>query len=412
MDQQKFHTKTIIKKFRKHLIIGGGIFVIIILVLTYSVSPKEVPQTPKDTVDTTFSAAKNQIPGIAEVMQQHLTSFEANQQKINQQNTEKIAQLESENQSYKQAAQEAESNASKINEKLAQINNVKISESSVANKQQYKPVKLVLEDDINDTQFSNVSASDVVSSGMKSNESGTGADIPNKKDTTQDVATYIPSNSFTKGVLIGSLSANTGGNANADPTPVLIRLTDLAQLPNSFRSNIKSCMVGGSGFGDLSTERVKIRLTTLSCVLKSGKAIDIPVKGYIAGEDAKAGIKGMVVTHSGAIAAKAAMAGFLQGLGTVGQAMGQTQTITPLGGVTTTIAPDQAAYAGGGAGLSQVGSTLSQYYLGMLQQISPAIEVSAGRHITVIFTQGVELKLPINKDVELSGQELPLNQGE
>ena len=106
MDQQKFHTKTIIKKFRKHLIIGGGIFVIIILVLTYSVSPKEVPQTPKDTVDTTFSAAKNQTPGIAEVMQQHLTSFEVNQQKINQQNTEKIAQLESENQSYKQAAQE------------------------------------------------------------------------------------------------------------------------------------------------------------------------------------------------------------------------------------------------------------------------------------------------------------------
>lgn len=169
-------------------------------------------------------------------------------------------------------------------------------------------------------------------------------------------------------------------------------------------------MVGGSGFGDLSTERVKIRLTTLSCVLKSGKAIDIPVKGYMAGEDSKAGVKGMVVTHSGSITAKAALAGFLQGLGTVGQAMGQTQTITPLGGVTTTIAPDQAAYAGAGAGLSQVGSTLSQYYLSMLQQISPAIEVSAGRHITVIFTQGVELKLPINEEISLDNQELPLNE--
>ena len=114
------------------------------------------------------------------------------------------------------------------------------------------------------------------------------------------------------------------------------------------------------------------------------------------------------ITHNGNT--YIALAGFLQGLGTVGQAMGQTQTITPLGGVTTTIAPDQAAYAGAGAGLSQVGSTLSQYYLNMLQQISPAIEVSAGRHVTVIFTQGVELKLPINEERLLDNQELPLNE--
>ena len=413
MDQQKFHTKTIIKKFRKHLIIGGGVFVIIILILTYSSSSREVPEAPKDTIDTTFSAAKNQTPGIAEVMQQHLTTFEANQQKINQQNAEKISQLESENQAYKKAASEAESNANKINEKLAQINNVKINASSVISTQQQKPVKLVLEDDINDNmELDNTNVSSAVSGKTKPNENIINTDTQNKAEAEQNVATYIPSNSFIKGVLIGSLSANTGGNANSDPTPVLIRLTNLAQLPNSFHSNIKSCMVGGSGFGDLSTERVKIRLTTLSCVLKTGKAIDIPVKGYIAGEDAKAGVKGMVVSHSGTIAAKAAMAGFLQGLGAMGQAMGQTQTITPLGGVTTTIAPDQAIYAGTGAGLSQVGSTLSQYYLGMLQQISPAIEVSAGRHITVILTQGVELKLPINEDITLNNQELPLNLGE
>ncbi len=397
MEPKKFNSKSIIQKFRKQFIIGGGIALIVILILTYSTAPKPTVETPKDTVDTTFSGIKNQTPNPAEVMQQHLNNFELNQQKVNQQNAEKIAQLESENQGYKQAADEAESKAVATNQKLAQLNTVKAEASGV--KAQVNPQKLIMEDDINDGVA------------PQSSESGS-TNINNHQpaEENKNIATYIPSNSFIKGVLISALSANTGGNANATPTPVLIRLTDLAQLPNSFKANIKSCMVGGAGWGDLSTERVKIRLTKLSCVLKSGQAIDTDVYGYISGEDSKAGIKGMVITHSGSVAAKAALAGFLQGMGTVGQAMGQTQTITPLGGVTTTIAPDQAAYAGAGTGLSQVGSTLSQYYMSMLQQISPAIEVSAGRHITVVFEKGVEFKLPINDELSLDNQPLPLNK--
>ncbi len=397
MEPKKFNSKSIIQKFRKQFIIGGGIALIVILILTYSTAPKPTTETPKDTVDTTFSGIKNQTPNPAEVMQQHLNNFELNQQKVNQQNAEKIAQLESENQGYKQAADEAESKAVATNQKLAQLNTIKAEASGV--KAQVNPQKLIMEDDIND--------------GVATQSSENGSTNINNHQPTEDnknIATYIPSNSFIKGVLISALSANTGGNANATPTPVLIRLTDLAQLPNSFKANIKSCMVGGAGWGDLSTERVKIRLTKLSCVLKSGQAIDTDVYGYISGEDSKAGIKGMVITHSGSVAAKAALAGFLQGMGTVGQAMGQTQTITPLGGVTTTIAPDQAAYAGAGTGLSQVGSTLSQYYMSMLQQISPAIEVSAGRHITVVFEKGVEFKLPINDELSLNNQPLPLNK--
>jgi len=116
----------------------------------------------------------------------------------------------------------------------------------------------------------------------------------------------------------------------------------------------------------------------------------------------------MVVTHSGTVAAKATLAGFVQGIGQIGQAMGQTQTITPLGGVTTTISPQQAITAGVGSGISQAGSNLSTYYMNMLQQISPSIEVSAGRHVTVVFTSGVELKLPINNQGAADNSPLPI----
>lgn len=404
MDYKNFDSKSILATIRKHSLLIGGIVLIIVLVLAYTSQPASAPKVEKVKVDNAFSAAKNQTPNNAEVMQQHVATIETNQEKTNQQVMARLASLESENTQYRQAAQSAESNAAMINNKLAQLSTIKTTASGTVAHHAFKPMNVIAEDDINNDMDSSES---IPLANNSSNSLGnTSNSNPKQKD--EYATTYIPSNSFVKGLLIASLSANTGGNANADPTPAVIKLTDFAQLPNSFRSNIKACFVGASGWGDLSTERVKLRLTTLSCVTNSGKAIDIKVEGYVAGEDAKAGVRGVVVTHSGTLAAKAALAGFLQGIGQVGQAMGQTQTITPLGGVTSTISPSQAIYAGGGSGVSQVGQTLSQYYLNMLQQISPAIEVSARRHVTVVFTNGVELKVPLNDNV--ANQTLPLDE--
>jgi hypothetical protein len=228
------------------------------------------------------------------------------------------------------------------------------------------------------------------------------------KEEHKDISQYIPSNSFVPGNLIASLSANTGGTANSDPTPVLIRLTNLAQLPNFFRANVKNCMVGGNGYGDLSTERVKIRLTNLSCVLINGNTIDVPVKGYIAGEDGKAGIRGKVETHQGSVLAKAALAGFLQGLGQTAQNATQTQMISPIG-TTTTVTPSSAVGNAAGSGASTAFSNLSTYYVNMLNQITPAIEVSSGRNVTVIFTEGISLKEKLGSTLDV-GDELPFNK--
>ena len=402
----KFNSKEQLKKFRKHFMIGGLVLILVILALAFISSPKEEVVAEKRTASSTFSAVKPLAASPAEVATQRLDQFSAEQQKINQQNAKRLSELESENTRYRLAESEAESKAVAMNAKLSTLNSTKATSSAVA--QAPKPQKAVFEDDINsdsaDDGFENTAKKTAKNSGS-SNDS-----LANKdKAEDKSVATYIPSNTFVKGIIIGSLSANTGGNASSDPTPVLIRLTDLAQLPNEFKSNLRSCMVGASGWGDLSTERIKIRLTTLSCVLKSGKAIDIPVDGYIQGEDSKVGLAGVVVTHSGSIAAKATLAGFVQGIGQIGQAMGQTQTITPLGGVTTTISPSEAVTAGAGAGVSQAGSTLSQYYLNMLQQISPAIEAAAGRHVTVVFIKGIELKLPINNQEGKDNTPLPLS---
>ena len=70
--------------------------------------------------------------------------------------------------------------------------------------------------------------------------------------TPRDSRRYIPSGAFARAILLGGLDAPTGGQAQRNPQPVLLRLVDNAVLPNHFRSRIKECFVVGAGFGDIA----------------------------------------------------------------------------------------------------------------------------------------------------------------
>lgn len=413
----KYRTTSLFKKFKKHFIIGGGAILVIILIFTFINSGKVTKKKTKVKASDVFTAAKPMPISQSDIIAQRLNEYVAQQDSVNKQSAERMAVLESQVRQAQLEKEIAESQAAALNAKLATLNSSgtksntrRNSSSPVINTRSSQ--NLIIEDNINsdsDSDPSNNNSGSNQQSAISSTNSNKSTSKNGKEEPEKLIVTYIPSNTYVPGVLIASMAANTGGNANADPTPGLIRLTDMASLPNEFTSKLRSCRVGVSGWGDLSSERIKMRTTTLSCVLKNGKAIDIPIEGYVAGEDSKAGLKGKVINHDGTMTAKATLAGFVQGIGQIGQAVGQTQTITPLGGVTTTVDPSQAVTAGVGAGVSQAGQTLSQYYLNMLTQISPTVEAAAGRHVTVIFTKGVELKLPINDQGSPDKTPLPIN---
>lgn len=205
------------------------------------------------------------------------------------------------------------------------------------------------------------------------------------------VTNYIPSGSFVRAVVLGGIDAPTGGQAQSNPQPVLLRLTSNAILPNRFRSQVKECFVVGAGFGDISSERAYIRTESLSCVLKNGQAVDVPVKGYIADETGKAGMKGRLVTKQGQILANALISGLASGFGDILQQRSTTTSISPLG-ATSTITPGQEVNAGIGAGVGKALDRLSQYYISLADKIFPVIEVDAGRTVDVVFTKGIELQ--------------------
>ena len=211
----------------------------------------------------------------------------------------------------------------------------------------------------------------------------------------RDARRYIPSGAFTRAILLGGLDAPTGGQSQRNPQPVLLRLVDNAVLPNHFRSKIKECFVVGAGFGDVSSERAYIRTESLSCVTREGTAIDVPIKGYVAGEDGKAGMRGRLVSKQGQLLANALLAGVASGIGQAFQQSSTTMSVSPLG-ATSTVEPGKQFEAGFGTGVGKALDRLAQYYISLAEKVFPVIEIDAGRTVDVVITQGISLQGPLD----------------
>ena len=206
------------------------------------------------------------------------------------------------------------------------------------------------------------------------------------------VANYLPV-SFTRAVLLGGLDAPTGGQAQTNPQPVLLRLADHAFLPNRYRSAVKECLVIGAGYGDISSERAYIRTENLSCVRHDGRTLEVKIHGSIFGEDGKVGVRGRLVSKQGQILANALIAGVVSGIGQAFQASATTTAISPLGAVST-IANGKELEAGLSTGVGRAMDRLAQYYISLAEKTFPVIEVDAGRMVDVVLTQGVALDVP------------------
>ena len=212
-----------------------------------------------------------------------------------------------------------------------------------------------------------------------------------KAEAKRDARSYVPSGSFFRAALLGGLDAPTGGQAQSNPHPILMRVQDNAFLPNRYRFKIKECLALGASHGDISSERAYIRLESLSCVRHDGKAIDVPVKGYVVGEDGKAGMRGRLVSKQGQVLANALVAGIGAGIGQAFQQSATTISTNPLGSVGT-LDPGKQFQAGIGTGVGKALDRLSQYYITLAEKMFPIIEVDAGRTVDVVFTKGFSLE--------------------
>ena len=213
---------------------------------------------------------------------------------------------------------------------------------------------------------------------------------PGKKEARR-VDSFLPV-SFTRAVLLGGMDAPTGGQAQRDPVPVLLKLSDNAFLPNAYRSAVKDCFVVAEGFGEVSAERAYIRTQLLSCVLKNGQSLEVPIKGSVFGEDGKNGMRGRLITKQGAILTNALLSGIAAGIGQGFAASTQVTSISPLGSTTSNSTATQDILKSGlGTGVARAMDRLAQYYINLAERTFPVIEIDAGRMVDIVITQGVTL---------------------
>mgnify|MGYP001323137801 FL=1 len=207
------------------------------------------------------------------------------------------------------------------------------------------------------------------------------------------VSTFLPV-SFTRGTLLGGLDAPTGGQAQSNPHPVLIRLSDNSVLPNRFRGEYRDCFVVAAGYGDISAERAYLRTESLSCVRADGAALEVKIQGSVYGEDGKVGMRGRLVTKQGQMLANALLAGVVSGIGQ-GLAISSTSYSTSALGTVATASGTDAFVAGLGTGVGKALDRLAQYYIKLAENTFPVIEVDAGREIDVVITKGVRIDVPM-----------------
>ena len=230
---------------------------------------------------------------------------------------------------------------------------------------------------------------------LQNPRTGPGPDAaPESIPIPKPTAAYLPAGSYAEAVVIAGADASAAVQSQGDPRPVLLRLTSPAYGAavdgTASRSDVEGCTVTGAAYGDLSSEKVYVRLQTMACAgEREGTVVETPVSGYVAGGGA-AGVRGAVVSREGALVEKAFYAGVFSGFG-----QSATQAFSPqavlAGGGTAAIANtgiEDIGRAGLGSGIGTAGQQVSDYLIRRAEQYQPVIQLAAGTPVTVVFIEG------------------------
>jgi len=205
----------------------------------------------------------------------------------------------------------------------------------------------------------------------------------------------LPPGAVIKARLISGVRAPTLTKAVNEPQPVLLKVTDLAMLPNHAKTNIKDCVIKGEAKGDLSTETVQIRTNFLSCTTNDGEVLVSQLFGTVTGGSGSNGIAGEVVSKQGALLGRSLIAGFVNGFANVANNQYQNTLTSTSGTLTTSNVNSTSDMAKSGAygGLASAGNEMSKFYMEMVKQIEPSIEIKPNIDVDVIVTDTSKIEI-------------------
>ena len=210
----------------------------------------------------------------------------------------------------------------------------------------------------------------------------------------------LPAGSYVKAKILTGVDVPEGKTY-----PVLMVLDFSYVAPNDHKIDLSGCFMIAKAEGDLSTERVQMQATKMSCVSKKGKMFEREINGFIADDkDGSFAMKGKVNSKQGRVATMAFMSGVVEGVGKAVQAAQTTQSSNAFGGGTSIMSGDSTKYAVAG-GASNAAGMVAQWYLQQAQNLAPTVEVGSGRDVWIVMKDKVNLPEEFFRKERMDGNE-------
>jgi len=202
---------------------------------------------------------------------------------------------------------------------------------------------------------------------------------------------WLPAGSYADAVVLAGVDASVGVTSQGDPRPVLLRLMgparSAAEGGGALEVDVVGCTVTGAAYGDLSSEKVYVRLRTLTCAGPAPETvIETEVAGFVAGSG-KVGVRGPVVSREGALVEKAFLAGLVSGAGETAANALQPGASGEDGAASLA----DLGRAGLGAGAGSAGRRVADYLIRRAEQYQPVIQLQTGTRVTVVFIEGARI---------------------
>ena len=223
--------------------------------------------------------------------------------------------------------------------------------------------------------------------------SGTATRISGGNTSYTDSPNYLPPNSIARARVIVGVDASAGVTSQTDPLPVVLRITGPARSVyrdgKLLTTRIDGCLVNGAARGDLSSEKVYVKLQRMTCPQTNGRYAVSEVKGFISFAG-KTGVRGRVVSREGSLAAQAFLAGLVSSAGSaLNNAYQQPLISTGADGRREAPGAGEIGLRALGGGADQAGKTVSQYLIERAEQYQPVIEMPTGIDVEIVFLEGV-----------------------
>ncbi len=231
-----------------------------------------------------------------------------------------------------------------------------------------------------------------------STESGNASRVAKGNTVYTDSVNYLPPNSFARAKVIVGVDASAGVNSQSDPLPVVLRVTGPArsvyQNGRLLTTKIEGCLINGAARGDLSSEKVYVKLQKMTCPQPGGRYAVSEVKGFIA-FGGKTGVRGRVVSREGSLVTQAFLAGLAGGFGrgfsANANSVFQGTNITT-NGQRQKLSTGDILEGGFGEGVAQTGDMVSKYLIERAEQYQPVIEMPTGIDVEIVFLEGVYVR--------------------